>query len=259
MAFTPGIPGERGYRRGVDAEANRIESQEARRLGIPQPKVNVLSPVGASPYMPAAVPWENGVLWEATLVVGLNTIAHGLGRTPKVWAVADVAPQVYVEAYHDAVGGAQTVATGTDTTVKLDSETVDWGGNFNAATYTFTAPHAGLYFCSGVVTIKALDDGARLNSWLQFSTLGTRFAAVAASGAAVNMRHPVQDIVNLAASETCVMRVNHNASGGLNIREGVDDTRLVIRSDQSLDQGTHDSTNIYIYSARTRTVQLWLW
>lgn len=250
MGFAPSIPGERGGRLGQDGELNRLESQEARRLGLPRPDLMRLAMIGSGGF-----PWEDGHAVTATLSVGSNSIAHGLGSTPSyVLPIKDEAPPVFVEAYHNAVGGTQTCAGST--IIEVDTETTDWGGDFNTGTYTFAAPHAGIYTCEAAVTLTAVADAAQVATYLSCSVLGTRWFGSHAQGASSNVAQGSALLLNLSSAETVQLGCYSTSSN--TVRTGLDETRMLVSSDDAWSEGVHDSTNLTIWSKRARTITFWV-
>lgn len=190
---------------------------------------------------------------DVALVTGSNTVAHGLGRTPVGWAVvADDALPVYVSAYANAV---QNV-TGT-ATIQLNAELADWRGNFNTSTYTFTAPHAGLYLADAALNFDSVAADVYVYGALVCSALGTRsFGETSGRGDAIRFASCM--ILLLAKDETVYMQ-GMVESGTEGTGKDSDDVRLVIRSDESLTIGAADATNLTVYSARSRTASFWVW
>lgn len=54
---------------------------------------------------------------------------------------------------------AQTMATGGNRLIQLDTEEYDYGGNFNTSTYIYTCPVGGIYIFVGSCRINNLEAG----------------------------------------------------------------------------------------------------
>lgn len=195
-------------------------------------------------------------LTDQAITTGANSIAHGLSTTPtQVMMVKDLAPPCMVEAYNDDSGGAQSIGTGgSETTVELNAEGLDVSGDFDTTTYTLTVPHTGRYFVSWRLALTGFASGQWMYGRLAPSSSTGLFGdfehgslnnLISSSGSAW---------ISLTAAETVTLEAYQTSGSSQNVRAGLDDTRLHVRSDDSWSMGTHDATNITIYSARARTM-----
>jgi len=200
-------------------------------------------------------------LEDVALVTGANQIEHKLGRTMRGWQVVrDDARPVFVRAYHNAVGGAQTLVAATVTKVKLDVKVADWGNDFDVSNYIFTTPHAGIYYVDGSVTLGTVADTVQMVSWLGINPGGERNLGGHKQGGA-SLATQATGVVWFVAKAVQMSLWTYVSSGTPSVYTGEDETRMVVRSDESLTEApsTDASKYLNLYSARSRTVTLKVW
>ena len=192
-------------------------------------------------------------LTDQAIATGSNSIAHGLSTTPtEVMMVKDLAPASFVDATHNRVGGTQSLTTST-AIIEIDTEYSDWLGDFDTSTYLFTAPHTGVYFVETALTATTVASGRAIVANVTGSSIGTRWFTGIPSSFSTNVLGSAQLMLGLTAGETLGMYGYVTASTEV-VASGSDETRFVVRSDDSWTMGTHDATNITIHSARARTM-----
>lgn len=193
------------------------------------------------------------VLADKAIGVGETSIAHGLGSKPTdVIPIKDLAPQVYVQAHRSA---AYSLTVG-DKDMIWEVEDYDWGGNYSTSTGVFTAPHTGLYRVTPAIFVTSVVDGKRflVRTYVDGSQVRLNDAKIASSTGATNLALGRPQDIRLTANEALKFVVNNGDTAARTTPTNSDQDFLTIRSDDSWSEGTHDATNLKIWSARTRTM-----
>lgn len=196
------------------------------------------------------------ILDGQALVTGLNTIAHGLGRTPAgVFVCYDDARPSYVETYRN---NAQSVAQFAWVKIVYDTEVHDFGADHSAG--VFTVPHSGIYtFDTSTFINYTIPTSTIVYTRLHASTSGDFYGYLDRVGSAGTRICSQHETVSLVSGETVEFQLYHESGASVPLRTGRDDVRMTVRSIEAYGFGTHDSTNIYVYSSRSRTMSFWVW
>lgn len=172
-------------------------------------------------------PHLDGLLIEdIAITTGQNDITHKLGRTMRGWWIArDEVPMADASAY---LASDQTGLSSTDL-IELDTETYDYGSNFDTSTSLFTAPVTGLYSIHWQARFQSLGDGEIVLAYLVKNgsttlTLGSTFASGAAS--VENISHGSQ-VALLTAADTIGMHSAFTVAANV-IDGGAEDTFMTI-------------------------------
>jgi hypothetical protein len=105
---------------------------------------------------------------------------------------------VAFRAYRNA---AQTLTDETNNKIELDTESYDYGSDFDTSSYRFTAPVAGLYHFDASVNIGAVSDGARIVVFLRKNGVAVSRGIDIKNGATGNLGGVVSDNLVLAVSD----------------------------------------------------------
>lgn len=124
------------------------------------------------------------------------------------------------------LSGNQTIGTGADVKVELDSESYDVGGDF--ASNVFTTPVAGYYLIVGTVAIDDLDDKDVVLVKLYVDGSSVAVGNVYSPGAGNVTRASISDVQKIAAAKEIALYCRHNQGGDQAAVGGTDDTYLSV-------------------------------
>jgi len=102
---------------------------------------------------------------------------------------------------------AQSITTSAEVTLEFDSETYDYGGDYDTTTYTFTAPISGIYQISSQVAVSDAVDQDRLRGEIEVNGGGTGIIASASTlsfGSAQSLYTQIAKTTPLDAGDTVV-------------------------------------------------------
>lgn len=155
-----------------------------------------------------AAPLNGLIVYQMDGVPGIYQYTGG------AWALT-TNPKIAFSATNPG-GGSTTYPAGTEFIVEFDGEIYDYGNCFNPATYTFTAPVAGVYHFDaafiGSNTMTSLDGSITIS----LSTAGGAYytrRAYSAPGPDPVLMATLSTDLELAAGETVQVRVDASAAG----------------------------------------------
>jgi hypothetical protein len=122
----------------------------------------------------------------------------------------------FLPAFEAYEGSGQIIGTGAGwTTLSLDTETYDYGSNYNNTTYTFTAPEDGIYSISADIEITGLNTTAwaRVGFYIN-ATTRLPGAMIAGQSSPDLITHTVAAL-ELQAGDTVVCQLDHNDPGSV--------------------------------------------
>ena len=199
------------------------------------------------------VPFMDGALLEGvSLVTGENLVSHGLGREARgFYKLRDSVGAPDFNAY---LGSTQTIATGTDTLVEIDTERFDHGSSFDVASYMFTAPHAGLYHFNACIAYSSNQTSDHL-MWMRLGGTTYRF------GRSSNGRyHSGAAVAELAAGDTAGIYTSQQSGGNQDLiasRSWLSGHALTDLTDQQIGH-TDGAQTLKLHSQCDRTADLWV-
>ena len=114
------------------------------------------------------------------------------------------------------LSGVQSIPTGADTEVELDTEDFDIGDNFNTTTYKYVVPTTGIYQINASVLLSELDDGKKIFVRIKVDSTTKLRAQSYSPGANLYPSAVISGKLNLTAGEEITMSVEHDNGGNLN-------------------------------------------
>lgn len=166
------------------------------------------------------------------MAIDLMTLSEALQPYVLRW-IRDRASRVRAV---QSVNTAQSIPNATLTIVQYDTEVYDQLGEYNPATYTFTAKAAGVYLVEAAVIFDATgaftgEESASLRLYkgaTLYSYLDRRDQLNVATSTLTYVRLGGSDTIHLAAGETILVRVYQTSGGALALAGSAEHNRLAI-------------------------------
>jgi hypothetical protein len=125
------------------------------------------------------------------------------------------------------LNGNQSVATGAEKLIELETESYDIDGEFDTTSHLFTATTAGYYYVGAAVWIDAQTADKQYSvSIYKNATRACR--TIVHSSHVQNLAPSVSSVIYLAASDTVSLYMGHNEAGNINAVAGEGSTYLSI-------------------------------
>jgi len=121
----------------------------------------------------------------------------------------------------------QTIASGVDTTIQLNTENFDIGSNFDVTTYTYTIPLTGYYQMSAHAVIDSTIDGGAYVLYLKVNTAIVR-RSILVPGGTGGADLAINDILYLTVNDTVLLSIYQATGSNQTLKSGIDDTYLTI-------------------------------
>jgi len=159
------------------------------------------------------------------LMAGIVDVQHNTEKAVEKIATDVPSLKSKVKAYQST---PQTIPSGAEVKVQLDTEVFDVQDEFNTANYRFTAKAAGYYLVTGTIRINQLADGKVLNIMIKKNGSFYSYNSFT-TGIQMDINAVATDIVYLDAGDYLELYTFHNHGSDRDLVSGVYATFMTIQ------------------------------
>lgn len=126
------------------------------------------------------------------------------------------------------LSGVQSIASGSDVKITLDTESYDIGSDFDTGNNKFVTPVAGYYLICATVAIDDLDDNDAVLVKIYTGGASSAISSAFSAGAGNVTRTCVSDVQEIAATVDIELYARQTQGGNQNVLAATDDTYLAV-------------------------------
>lgn len=192
------------------------------------------------------------LLSDKAIGVGQTSIAHGLGSTPtEVIMVSDDARPVSLRY---SLSADQALTSGTNT-IELDTKLFDLGDDFDVVNHRCVAPHTGIYRATLNTALSAFPTGHAISGLAHWSA-DFDYVFILDNNSGVSVYANSSNSASRVIDEGQAIEFSYSTTATTgNLRGALAGMCFgQLESDDKWSFGTHNATEINVWSARERTM-----